>query len=83
MQRSSYGFGVRIRSLPRMNAPCIEFPLVEIISLHIPPLGSAQKLVHILFVKCPVFLGLLQIDYVKFFFNDPLIIGFCFPSHGS
>jgi len=26
---------------------------------------------HILFAKCLVFLGLLQIDYVKLFFNDP------------
>jgi len=34
--------------------------------------GSAQKLVHILFAKCPVLWGLLQIDYVKLFLNDPL-----------
>jgi hypothetical protein len=33
--------------------------------------GSAQKLVYILFAKCPVLLGLLQIDYVKLFLNDP------------
>ncbi len=33
---------------------------------------SAQKLLHILSAKCPVFLGLLQIDYVKLFMNDHL-----------
>ncbi len=33
--------------------------------------GSAHKLVHILFAKCPVFWGLLRIDYVKLFMNDP------------
>jgi hypothetical protein len=35
--------------------------------------GSAQKLVHILFAKCPMILGLLQKDYVKLFLNDPLM----------
>ncbi len=35
-------------------------------------LGSAQKLVHILYGKYPVPWGLLQTDYVKLFFNDPL-----------
>ncbi len=50
-------------------------------------LGSAQKLVkcfplkkkkhvvfYILFAKCPVPLGLLQTDYVKLFFNEPLLM---------
>mgnify|MGYP003968672633 FL=1 len=35
-------------------------------------LGSAHKLLHILFAKCPVFWGLLQIDYVELFMNGPL-----------
>jgi len=39
-------------------------------------LRSAQKLVHILSAKCLVLLGLLQIDYVKLFFNDPFVIEF-------
>jgi len=26
---------------------------------------------HILYAECPVFLGLLQTDYVKLFLNDP------------
>jgi len=38
-----------------------------------PIYGSAHKLLHILFAKCPVFLGLLQIDYVKLFMNDPYV----------
>jgi hypothetical protein len=33
--------------------------------------GLAQKLNHILSAKCPVISGLLQIDYVKLFLNDP------------
>ena len=37
-------------------------------------LGSAQILVHILFAKCPVILGLLQIDYAKLFLNDPFAV---------
>ncbi len=44
-------------------------------------LGSAQKLVQILFTKCPVSLGLLQTDYVKLFFNKPrfnYIVTTCF-----
>jgi hypothetical protein len=45
--------------------------------LNVFNLGSAHKLLHILFAKCPVFWGLLQIDYVKLFMNDPLRISEC------
>ncbi len=34
--------------------------------------GSARKIVHVLFVKCPAFLGLIQTDYMKLFYNDPI-----------
>jgi hypothetical protein len=35
-------------------------------------LGSAQKFLGILSAKCPVFMGLLRIDYAKLFLYDPL-----------
>jgi hypothetical protein len=38
-----------------------------------PIYGSAHKLLHILFAKCPVFMGLLRTDYAKLFFNDPYV----------
>ena len=38
-------------------------------------LGSAHKLVHIRFEKCPMIWGLLQVDTVKQFMNDSLIMG--------
>ncbi len=34
--------------------------------------GSAKKLVHVLFAKCPERLGLMQINYMKLFYSDPL-----------
>ncbi len=52
----------------------LDLPLIRALITERVPLchRSAHKLVHILFAKCPVFWGLLQMDYVKLFMNDPL-----------
>ncbi len=41
--------------------------LIQVIPINV----KESRCCHILFAKCPVPLGLLQIDYVKLFFNDP------------